>query len=136
MSVRKLLCFVVISVCVVGVMATTLSAHHSAVAYGPQSIVLKNATMTKISWAQPHIILSFGVKEANGKVTNWSAETGSPGSVARVGWTRNSLKIGDAVTIELFPARNGAHVGRLKKVTFKDGHELLDTQSNPDSIKR
>src|SRR5262245_5896678 len=113
----------------------SLSAHHSAVAYAQQSIVLRNATMAKVVWAQPHIILSFTVKDARGAVTTWSAESGSPGSVARLGWNRNSVKSGDAVTIELFPAKNGAHVGRLKKVTFPDGRVLLDTQSNPESLK-
>ena len=118
------------------VMVPFLSAHHSAVAYTQRAIVLKNATMTKVAWTHPHIILTFAVKEANGSETTWSAESGSPGSVARVGWNRNSLKPGDAVTIELFPAKNGAHVGRLKKVTFQDGHELLDTQSNAETLKR
>ena len=116
------------------VLAPSLSGHHSAVAYAPTSIVLKNATMTKIIWAAPHIIISFAVKDARGS-SDWSAETGSPGSVARIGWNRNSLKVADKVTVELFPARNGAHVGRLKKVIFPDGHELLDTQSNPQSLK-
>jgi len=116
-------------------MATSLSAHHSTVAYAHQSIVLKNATMTKIVWAHPHIILTFTVKETSGAATTWSTESGSPGSVARLGWNRNSVKSGDKVTIELFPAKNGAHVGRLKKVIFPDGHELLDTQTNPDSLK-
>jgi hypothetical protein len=133
MNVRALLALVVIALAVTD---ASLSAHHSAVAYAQHSIVLKNATMTKVAWAHPHIILSFAVKEANGAVTNWSAESGSPGSVARLGWNRNSVKVGDAVTIELFPAKNGAHVGRLKKVTFPDGRELLDTQSNPESLKR
>jgi hypothetical protein len=132
MTVRELVVVVVIAL---AVMCIPLSAHHSAVAYTQQTIVLKNATMTKVLWQQPHIILSFAVKEANGTMTNWSAESGSPGSVARVGWNRNSVKAGDAVTIELFPAKNGAHVGRLKKVTFPDGHALLDTQSNPESLK-
>jgi hypothetical protein len=118
------------------VMNISLSAHHSAVAYTQQPIVLKNATMSKVLWQHPHIILSFTVKDTNGAVTNWSAESGSPGSVARLGWTRNSVKVGDAVTVELFPAKNGAHVGRLKKIVFPDGHQLLDTQSNPESIKQ
>jgi hypothetical protein len=113
----------------------SLFAHHSAAAYAQKSIVLKNATITKVLWADPHIILTFAVKEANGATSNWSAETGSPVSVARVGWNRNSLKAGDAVTIELLPAKNGARVGRLKKVIFRDGRELLDTQSNPQSAK-
>lgn len=113
----------------------TLSAHHSTVAYSEKSIVLKNATIAKVIWASPHIVLTFGVKETSGAVTNWSVETGSPGSVARVGWNRNSVKPDDKVTIELYPARNGAHVGRLKKLVFADGRELLDTQ-NPTSLKK
>jgi len=115
--------------------ATSLSAHHSTVAYSLQSVVLKNATITTVLWAHPHIVLTFTMKETNGMVVTWSTESGSPGSVARLGWNRNSVKPGDKVTIELFPAKNGAHVGRLKKVIFPDGHELLDTQSNPDSLK-
>ena len=133
MKVWRLPLSVVIAI---AVMNGSLSAHHSAVAYTQQSMVLKNATMTKVLWQHPHIILSFAVKEANGAVTNWSAESGSPGSVARLGWNRNSVKVGDAVTVELFPAKNGAHVGRLKKIVFPDGHQLLDTQSNPESIKQ
>jgi hypothetical protein len=116
-------------------MNASLSAHHSTVAYAERSITLKKATITKVVWAHPHIILTFTVKEANGTASTWSTESGSPGSVARLGWTRNSVKAGDVLTIELHPAKNGARVGRLKKVIFPDGHELLDTQTNPDSIK-
>jgi hypothetical protein len=116
--------------------ATSLSAHHSTVAYAQHPITLKNATIKNVVWAHPHIILTFAVKETNGVVSTWSTESGSPGSVARLGWNRNSVKPGDKVTIELFPAKNGAHVGRLKKVIFPDGHELLDTQTNPESLKR
>jgi len=136
MSVRTLLVPVAIIAVALASMKASLYAHHSAVAYAAQSIVLKNATMTRLVWGAPHIILTFSVKEANGVTTSWSAESGSPGSVARLGWNRNSVKVGDEVTIELFPARNGNHVGRLKKVTFRDGHVLLDTQSNPESIKQ
>jgi hypothetical protein len=113
----------------------TLSAHHSTVAYSEKSMVLQNATIAKVLWASPHIVLTFRVKQTSGALTDWSVETGSPGSVARVGWNRNSVKPEDKVTIELYPARNGAHVGRLKKVVFADGHELLDTQ-NPTSLKK
>jgi hypothetical protein len=45
------------------------------------------------------------------------------------------VKAGDVVTIELYPAKNGARVGRLRKVIFSDGRELRDTQ-NPDSLKQ
>lgn len=117
------------------VTGATMFAHHSTVAYTEKTIVLKNATITKVLWASPHIIITFNVREASGAVTGWSAETGSPGSVTRVGWNRNSVKPDDKVTMEVYPAKNGAHVGRLKKVIFPDGRELLDTQ-NPDSLKK
>jgi hypothetical protein len=117
------------------VMCAMLFAHHSTVAYSEKPIVLKNATIAKVLWASPHIVLTFNVRETSGTVSGWSVETGSPGSVARVGWHRNSVKPDDKVTIELYPARNGAHVGRLKKVIFPDGRELVDTQ-NPTSLKK
>ncbi|HET9219795.1 MAG TPA: DUF6152 family protein [Terriglobia bacterium] len=126
---------------VLGVMALvgiapSLSAHHSTVAYAQHTLTLKDATIKNVVWAHPHIILTFSVKEANGAASTWSTESGSPGSVARLGWNRNSVKPGDKVTIELLPAKNGAHVGRLKKVIFPDGRELLDTQTNPETLKQ
>jgi len=125
----------ILGVIAVAAMVTMLSAHHSTVAYAQQSVALKNATIQSVLWANPHIILTFTIKDTKGAATTWSTETGSPGSVERVGWNRNSVKQGDKVTIELYPAKNGAHVGRLKKVIFPDGHELLDTQ-NPDTLKQ
>jgi hypothetical protein len=125
MNLRWLLVFVTLIAS-----AGIASAHHSAVAYAQSSIGLKNATITKIVWGHPHVILTFSVKDAKGAVATWSAESGSPGSLARFGWNRNSVKTGDTLTVELFPAKNGARVGRLKKVIFPDGRELLDSQSN------
>jgi uncharacterized protein DUF6152 len=116
------------------VMCATLSAHHSTVAYLSQSVALQNATIEKVLWSNPHIILAFSVKAASGAATTWSVETGSPTSVAQLGWNRNSVKVGDKVTVELYPAKNGAHVGRLKKLIYSDGRELLDTQ-NPTVLK-
>jgi len=129
---RRELVFVMIALAMT---CTELRAHHSTVAYTEKSIVLRDATIAKVLWANPHIVLTFKVRATDGKVSDWNVETGSPGSVARVGWNRNSVKSGDKVTIELYPARNGANVGRLKKVVFPDGRELLDSQ-NPTSLKK
>jgi hypothetical protein len=110
-------------------MGARLPAHHSASAYDNSTIVLKNATVTGLIWANPHSILTFTVTNATGKTANWSAESGSPTSLSRIGWNRNSVRSGDAVTIEVYPARNGATVGRLAKVTFPDGRTLMDSQN-------
>jgi hypothetical protein len=113
---------------------TTPSAHHSAAAYDTTTIVLSNATMKNLVWANPHTILTFEVKDAKGALATWNAESGSPSALTRMGWTRNSLKAGDQVTIELFPARNGARVGRLARVTLPGGKELRDSQGTEGSV--
>ena len=106
--------------------ATTL-AHHSTIAYKTTTTILKNATVRKLAWANPHTFLSFDVKDARGRVTTWNVESGSPSALSRVGWNRNAVKAGDVISVEVFPAKNGTPVGRLAKVTFADGRELLDS---------
>jgi uncharacterized protein DUF6152 len=123
--------------CVAALLATlgaAVSAHHSDAAYDTRSIVLKSATMTGVVWANPHTLLTFTVQDTSGRVTTWTAESGSPSALTRMGWNRNSVKAGDAVAIELFPARNGAKVGRLAKVILPDGRELLDSLSTASKI--
>ncbi len=122
---RMVMCFLI----TFAAMSATLPAHHSATAYKDTTVVLKNATVTALLWANPHAILTFAVKDARGKTANWSAESGSPTSLSRIGWNRNSVKSGDAVTIEIYPAKNGATVGRLAKVILADGRTLMDSQN-------
>lgn len=119
--------FLVCVVTALAVVGAAPSAHHSAVMYENNSTVLKDVTMTGVAWANPHTLLTFDVRDVNGNVTTWSVESGSPSSLRRVGWNRNSVRIGDSATVELFPARNGARVGRLAKIVFSDGRELLDS---------
>ena len=118
----------------VAAMAAVPSAHHSAAAYEPATIVLMNATVKSLVWANPHSILAFDVLDEAGASAAWTAESGSPSALTRMGWTRNSVRAGDRVTIELFPARNGAKVGRLAKVVLADGRELLDSMGTEGSV--
>jgi hypothetical protein len=131
MKTKSILVCVVTFVAAIG---ADPSAHHSAAAYDNATIVLNNATMRNVVWANPHTILTFDVKDAKGAVTTWNAESGSPSALTRMGWNRNALKAGEQVTIELFPARNGAKVGRLAKVIRADGKELRDSQGTESSV--
>ena len=131
MKRKSVLVFVV--ALVVGIGATA-SAHHSAAAYNNATIVLNNATVKNVTWANPHTIVTFEVKDASGAVASWNAESGSPSALTRMGWNRNSLKAGDAITVELFPARNGARVGRLANVVLAVGKELRDSQGTEGSV--
>ena len=122
-----------LAVCVMALVATgPLSAHHSGAAYSGTLLTVKTATITNLVWANPHTIITFEAEEGDAAGA-WNIEAGSPSALTRMGWNRNSLRRGDVVTIELYPARNGAKVGRLLRLTFADGRELRDSQTSREA---
>jgi Family of unknown function (DUF6152) len=106
------------------------SAHHGNAAFSDKVTEFKNVTVTRFAWANPHCLVEFQAKDANGKVVNWSAESGSPEALRLTGWSKGSLKPGDVITIYVHTAKNGAPAGRLTKVVFADGTVLSDTRGN------
>jgi Family of unknown function (DUF6152) len=91
-------------------------------------LVLKDATVTKFVWANPHTILLFDVKDESGNITHWAGEAGSPSAVGLLGWTKNSVQAGDVITVYIFPAKSGSPVGRMNRIVFADGRVLKDSQ--------
>lgn len=102
-------------------------AHHSTAAYQSKTVTMKGAVVKRFAWQNPHCILAFETKDDRGRAMTWSVEAGSPSALSRIGWNRNSVSLGDTIAVELYPAKNGARVGRLAKITLADGHELLDS---------
>lgn len=112
--------------------ATTTLAHHSfAVHFEPEASLEVKGVVESFKFANPHGILFFSVTDANGQVTKWRAETNSPNILRRRGWSRDSLKPGDAITVLGFPARDGTSYMRISKITFADGHELVGQGAAP-----
>ena len=106
-------------------------AHHGSASYKTDKvIVLKQATVTKFVWANPHAMLLFDVKDEKGNVSHWAGEAGSPSAVRLLGWTKNSLKPGDVITIDLHAAKTGAPAGRFSKIVLADGTVLGDSQGS------
>lgn len=112
-----------------------LFAHHGAAAYLNKIVVLKDATVTKFVWANPHSIVLFDATDDKGNVTHWAGEMGSPSAVGLLGWTRNSVKPGDVITVYIYPAKSGNPVGRLNKVVLADGTTLRDSQLGGEKPK-
>jgi hypothetical protein len=103
-------------------------AHHSFSAEFDASKTFKfTGPVTKVEWMNPHTFFYIDVKdEKTGKVTNWAMEMGSPNGLMRNGWTRNSMKIGDIVTVEGSMAKDGSPTGNARTVVLaKTGQRLF-----------
>jgi len=111
-------------------------AHHafSAVFDAKQPIKL-TGTVTKLEWQNPHTWFYFDVKDESGNLRNWGMEMGSPNLLIRAGWSRNSLKIGDVVTVEGFRSKDGSSNGNAQVVTLTNTGQRLfasSSQTQPD----
>jgi hypothetical protein len=102
----------------------SMFAHHGNSAYDMSKTITIKATVTKFEYSNPHTQVYFDVTDEKGEVEHWVAETTNPGMLNRVGWTKDSLRPGDQVTLVANPNRVGARVVFLEKVVLANGQEL------------
>ena len=108
-------------------------AHHSFSAeYDRAKSISLKGTVTKVEWMNPHARFYVDVKDDAGKVTNWEFELGSPNGLMRQGWTRNSLKPGDVITVNGSRAKDGSNLVNASNVAFEDGKRVLGGASSAD----
>ena len=113
-----------------------VAAHHSFAAEFDASKPFKlTGVVTKVEWQNPHTIFYLDITdEQTKKVTNWSFEMGSPNGLMRNGWTRNTLKVGDVVTVEGSLARDGSPYGNAQAVVLAStGKRLFAASSRTDA---
>ena len=111
-----------------------LLAHHSfAAEYDSNKPIKISGTVTKVEWMNPHARFYVDVKAADGKITNWNFELGAIPVLLKQGWTKNSLKAGDEVTVEGSAAKDNSTSANARSVTLPGGRRVFGGSSAPNS---
>jgi hypothetical protein len=111
--------------------AAPLMAHHSfAAEYDSKKQVTVKGIVTKVDWMNPHVYFYMDVKDEKGELANWAFEMGPPNGLQRSGWTRNTMKVGDEVTVEGTLAKDGSNQANARSVTMTNTGKKLGAASS------
>jgi hypothetical protein len=105
------------------------SAHHSFAQFDMSKTVTLHGTVRTLEWTNPHLWLWLDVPDSNGGNKVWGLEGAAVGEMSRRGWSRQIVKAGDKITVEIHPLRDGRAGGSLGKVTLADGSVLAGGQA-------
>jgi len=109
-----------------------LWAHHSAAAeYDASKLLVLNGTVAKVEWTNPHVHWHLNVKDQTGATVDWYLEMASPNGMRRQGWLPNTVKPGDAVTVEAYRAKDFATVAKAHRIRVPDGRWLWVDSGGP-----
>jgi len=112
-------------------------AHHSfTAAFDAKAPVVLTGVVTRVEWANPHVLFSIDETASSGGATTWSFELGAPSVLLQRGWRRTSLKLGDIVTVDGLPARDGTNYARVVSVTLGSGQVVFANDATNRGLTR
>jgi len=105
-------------------------AHHSfSAVFDADSPVEVSGTVTEVEWMNPHAWIYIDIAGEDDATVNWAFELGSPNGLIRRGWSRNTVKPGDVISVTGYRARDGSNRGNVASMTLADGRELTGNSS-------
>ena len=107
--------------------------HHSNSAFDVEKVIELKGTVREFKWANPHTWIFLTADDGKGGRQEWQVEGRPPGVLGRAGWTRNSLKVGDEVTIEGSRAKDGSNMANARVVKLADGRRVFAGSSGGDA---
>ena len=119
------------AIVVVLLVSSTLFAHHAGTLYDREHPVTLKGTVTQFVFTNPHAQIHFDVKDENGNVSSWVAETTSPSALFRLGWNKNTLKFGDTIEVTGAPFKDGRKVLSIFKLTGGNAPVLTEGADKP-----
>jgi len=107
------------------IVCSPVFAHHGGSMYDNAHLTNVKGTVTTFDWANPHVMIYAEVIDGKGGMQKWSIETrGGPNVLAKAGWTKDTIKVGEQITFVGHPNKDGSPNMRLQKVVFANGMEL------------
>lgn len=99
-------------------------AHHGNANYDTSKSITVKGVVTGFEFINPHVLIHWDAKDDSGTAQKWQGELTSPNRLTRVGWTKSSIKPGDAIVISGYPTKSGSHEIWIQKVVMGSGEEL------------
>lgn len=113
--------------------APALAHHAFAAEFDAKKPVKLRGTVTKMEWINPHAWVHIDVKKDDGSVDEWMIEAGTPNTLLRRGFTRDSLKPGTEIIVDGYQSKDGSLRANGRDVTLPNGQTLfLGTSDGPD----
>ncbi|HWF38765.1 MAG TPA: DUF6152 family protein [Candidatus Acidoferrales bacterium] len=109
---------------------TAALAHHGLAAYDMSKSVTIKGVVTEFSFINPHAAIYLVVKDDKSNTEKWMVEADSPNNLARAGWTRNTIKPGQEISVVGNQMKDGSKILRLQKILLADGKELRPREGN------
>ena len=110
-----------------------VTAHHAfAAEFDADRPVEFSGTVTKVEWINPHAWIHIDVTQPDGSVESWAIEGGTPNSLFRRGFTRDSVKVGTVINVDGYESRDGSRRANGRDLTLPDGTKLLMAGSRPN----
>src|ERR1051326_7097233 len=130
------LIFVLLLTAAVAIVSIPALAHHGRGAtYAKKEISLKG-TVKEVLWRNPHIAIFLDVKDDSGKVTTWAIEHSNVSQLARLGYSKTTLRPGMEVTAVVNPGSKGEPIGLCQKIILADGKEIFLRDALPEELQR
>jgi len=121
--------------CGLGVVPYAHSHHAFAAEYDISKPITLQGTLTKLAWINPHGWIYIKTVDANGKITDWSVEFGSPNALLRHGLRKSDFVVGNKLTVNGYRSKNGEPVIAATTVKLPDGRDIYAGSDNPDAPK-
>ena len=107
-------------------LAAPVLAHHSfAAEFDGEKKITLTGIVTKVEWTNPHTWFFIDVKNPDGNVSNWGFEMPGPAQLLRQGLKRDTMKVGDVVTVDARRARDDSNNANAQKIWTSDGKQLF-----------